>query len=215
MFELTNIIPIPLKETTNGLNPDSDVFAARCRFEKGKWYLVKAPSGKGKSTLLHVLYGLRRDYEGEVLFENQNISGFSTETWANHRQVHLSIVFQDLRLFPKLSAMENILVKSSLNGGTTQAQIVEMATSLGIDDILNQSCETLSYGQRQRIAIIRALCQPFEFLLLDEPFSHLDAGNVRLATGLIEKTCRQQQAGVVMVSLGGKYLFQYDKVLEL
>ena len=73
----------------------------------------------------------------------------------------------------------------------------------------------MSYGQRQRIAIIRALCQPFDFLLLDEPFSHLDADNIQKAIDLILEICNAENAGMMLVSLGEDYGISFDKRLEL
>ena len=86
---------------------------------------------------------------------------------------------------------------------------------MGIDHLLQQSCATLSYGQRQRVAIIRALCQPFDFLLLDEPFSHLDEANTEAAFQLIEQVCAEQKAGFILVSLGEKFGRTYDVELIL
>ncbi|MEM1119294.1 MAG: ATP-binding cassette domain-containing protein, partial [Bacteroidota bacterium] len=97
----------------------------------------------------------------------------------------------------------------------TEAEIKAMAAQLGVDHLLQQNCGTLSYGQRQRIAIIRALCQPFDFLFLDEPFSHLDALNTEAAFRLIQTVCTEQQTGFVLVSLGEQFGGQYDKELIL
>ena len=86
-----------------------------------------------------------------------------------------------------------------------------MAKNLGVSDLLDKACHTLSYGQRQRIAIIRALCQPFDFLLLDEPFSHLDEANTMKACQLIDEVVREQKASLILVSLGERFHFQYDE----
>lgn len=215
MIQLTDIQPIPLKEMIDGISPDSDTFGTECHFEKGKSYLVKAPSGRGKSTLLHIIYGLRSDFTGAVSFDGKNVKDFGPDEWADYRREKFSIIFQDLRLFPNLTAFENILLKSDLKNFKTETEIREMAKQLGIENLLNQKAGTLSYGQRQRVAIIRALSQPFDFLLLDEPFSHLDADNTKIACQLIEKEYKAQKGGIIMVSLGEKYHFNYDKELIL
>lgn len=214
-IELNNVLPIPLKETQGGISPSSSTFGTRCVFEKGKRYLIFAPSGRGKSTLLHIIYGIRDDYEGETTIHGKNTRRFSADDWATCRQKNLSIVFQDLRLFPRLTALENILLKAGLTSVNTESEIREWAARLGVADSLNQTAATLSYGQRQRIAIIRALCQPFDFLLLDEPFSHLDEENTRLASSLIQEVCQKQGAGILLVSLGEEYFFAYDEKWEL
>jgi len=210
-FQLQNILPIPLKEQK--FTHVSNIWQTDCVFEKGKKYLVLAPSGKGKSTFLHILYGLRKDYEGRVSLGKENIQNFQPSEWANLRKDKLAIVFQNLRLFPSLSAIDNIRLKAQLTNHA--ADIEGMATRLGIKDLLQQSCETLSYGQQQRVAIIRALVQPFDFLLLDEPFSHLDEENTTNALSLIKEVCEQQQAGMILVSLGEAYPIDFDKRLQL
>ena len=212
-YQLKNILPTPLKEQKR--SHQSDIWETDCVLEKGKNYLVTAPSGKGKSTFLHILFGLRKDFEGRVELNKKEISSFSINEWANLRKDQLAIVFQDLRLFPNLSALDNILIKSNLNATKTTEEIKKMATQLGIAALLDQSCATLSYGQRQRVAIIRALCQPFDFLFLDEPFSHLDEENTKIAFQLIENVCAEQKAGYVLVSLGEKFGKTYDKELVL
>jgi len=212
-YTLENILPYPLKEQKRG--HESDIWETTCHIEKGKKYLITAPSGKGKSTFLHILYGLRKDFSGKVTLDDKEISTISTNAWADLRKDNLAIIFQDLRLFPKLSAMDNILLKSTLHATKSEADIQQMAKQLGIDTLLNQSCATLSYGQRQRVAIIRALCQPFDFLFLDEPFSHLDDANTEAAFQLIESVCAEQKTGFLLVSLGEKFGREYNKELIL
>ena len=174
-----------------------------------------APSGKGKSTLLHIIYGLRDDFEGNLMIDEKPVANFQNDDWSELRQQQLSIIFQDLRLFPELTAMENIQLKANLKNYKTLEEIHQMAVQLGVETLLEKTAKTLSYGQRQRIAIIRALCQPFDFLLLDEPFSHLDAMNVKIASDLIEAEVNRQNAGLILVSLGEKYHFNYDNKLML
>lgn len=212
MFELDNVKPAPIPPN---LMASSNIWATNLKLEKGRRYLVTAPSGKGKSTFLHALYGLRRDYEGAVSFENQNVNDFSLNDWSDIRQEKVSIVFQDLRLFLNLSGWDNLLLKSELTTAKSKSDIEKMAKHLGIETILNQTCGTMSYGQRQRVAIIRALCQPFDYLLLDEPFSHLDEANIQAACRLIREVCVAQNSGYILVSLGNDYFLEYDEILIL
>jgi ABC-type lipoprotein export system ATPase subunit len=231
MIELKNVIPTPLLE--NGLNPTSQVFnidgtsrdsrEGSLFFDKN--YLVTAPSGKGKSTLIHLIYGLRNDYVGDIFLDKKNIKSFNVDDWATLRQKKLAIVFQDLRLFLNLTARENIALKQGLNsvegrnpdsvGKGPLFDFENAAKRLGVYDFLEKKCETLSYGQRQRVAILRGLAQPFDMILLDEPFSHLDTENIKIATELIQESCEQNKAGFIHVSLGDAYYFEYDEKLIL
>lgn len=212
MFQLNNVQPAPIPPA---LMQNSNIWATDLKIQKGKRYLVTAPSGKGKSTFLHAMYGLRKDYKGTVTYDNQNVTAFDLDDWATIRQGKVAIVFQDLRLFLNLSGWENIFIKSELTNTKSKSHIEAMAKRLGIYDFLNQTCGTMSYGQRQRVAIIRALCQPFDFLFLDEPFSHLDEGNIKAACALIEEVCKEQNSGYIVVSLGEDYFLEYDEKLVL
>lgn len=213
MIQLSNIQPIPLQSL--GINPHSEVFSTEARFEKGKHYLIKAPSGKGKSTLLHMMYGLRRDYEGQLRLAGQDSRSFALEDWTDWRRERLSIVFQDLRLFPTLTALENIQLKALLHNGMSTNRIQSLAERLGMASLLQRETASLSYGQQQRVAILRALSQPFEYLLLDEPFSHLDEANTTIALELMLERCSELQAGMILVSLGEDFPVDFERTLEL
>ncbi len=235
MIELKNVKPLPLIE--NGLNPTSQVFDIdgtsqnnrEGSFFFDKNYLITAPSGKGKSTLIHLVYGLRNDYVGDIFLDKKNIKTFTVDDWATLRQKKLAIVFQDLRLFLNLTARENIELKLGLTNGLNTVEernpdnigkevvfdYEKAAKHLGMLDFLEKKCETLSYGQRQRVAILRGLAQPFDMILLDEPFSHLDTENVKIASELIQEACERNKAGFIHVSLGDEYYFSYDEKLIL
>lgn len=205
-IEFRNVLPIPLADTP--LAPGS-CWRQESTLDSGGTYIVEAPSGTGKTTLVSIIYGLRRDYEGNVLMDGKDIGDFSIAHWTMLRQEFLSAVFQDLRLFPQLTALENITLKNKLTDALTAEQIYAMAEQLGISARMGQKCGTLSLGQQQRVAIIRALAQPFRFLLLDEPFSHLDEDNSQKACAMIEEACKKNSAGLLLTSLGPSSYFNF------
>ena len=212
-ISFNNVIPVPLKD--NG-NTGSDIWLGGSPlFESGKTYKVAAGSGMGKTTMLSIMFGIRKDYEGEVLLDDKNIRPFGPNEWASLRQDRLSCVFQGLRLFPELSALENISVKNYLTGYKSEEEIKQMADRLNVSKYLHKPAAKLSFGQQQRIAIIRALCQPLDMLLLDEPFSHLDKENINLSMGLIESEIKKQGAGLILTSLGDTIEYNFDKTLSL
>lgn len=212
MIQLENVIPEPL---VGQINPQSGIWNTTVLFEKGKRYRISAKSGKGKSTLVSILYGLRSDYSGKVTWNNADISAFKPLKWAEIRQQQTGIVFQDLRLFLNRTVEENIAIKANLSAQNFMPEAKIMAEKLGISSLWNRSCHTLSYGERQRLAIIRALVQPFSVLMLDEPFSHLDDDNIKIASEILVTECNKRQAGFIITTLGHNYFMEYDQVIPL
>lgn len=208
------VIPIPLKDKI--VQRTSDVWNTVQQFSSGEWTKIKAPSGTGKTTLTHILYKLRFDFEGAVLWDNVSTKSINGDGLAKVRQQKLSIIFQDLRLFGNLTARENIELNRVLQEPYYDASVIEtMAEQLGLQHILNQRAALCSYGEQQRIAIIRALVQPFEFLLMDEPFSHLDKANTAIAAALIADECKKRNAGFVLTDLDDDDHFEYSRKLSL
>lgn len=176
---------------------------------------IQAPSGAGKTTLVHLLYGLRNDHSGTVQWGNVTANNTNDNTLSALRANELSIVFQDMRLFPQLSAWENIMVKAQLTGTTTEQQVAQWMEHLGILHKKEALAGTMSYGEQQRTAIIRALVQPFKWLLLDEPFSHLDNDNRHKAIHLLTDVASQRKAGILYADLDDNNYFAYTHKLTL
>jgi putative ABC transport system ATP-binding protein len=209
-IELDQIVPIPLKDRFS--QRTSDVWNNTLKLEQGEFVKIKAPSGTGKTTLVHILYKLRQDYEGSVRIDNTSILDIKDDTLATLRQHQISIIFQDLRLFPNLTARENIELKRVLQTPFYEAAVIDsMAEALGVTHIMEQQAGLCSYGEQQRIAIIRALIQPFSWLIMDEPFSHLDLANTQKAAALIQTECRKRNAGLIITDLDEDMNFIYTK----
>lgn len=211
-IRIQHLLPEPLKEIDVST---SQIWNSDLTFETPEFTKVQAPSGKGKSTFINILFGNRTDYSGEAFINNENVKKFSLNDWAKLRREKLSVVFQDLRLLPEFTGMENILLKASLIKYYDEQQITAMAELLGVKKLLNKKAGLMSYGERQRFAIIRALVQPFEILLLDEPFSHLDTNNIAKASQLIVDECRKRNAGLILCGLDDDALIPYDKKVLL
>ena len=193
----------------------SDVWQQDVTFERGKLYLVEADSGTGKSSLCSFIYGYRQDYQGIITFDGQNIRNFKTRDWTRLRRNNLSLMWQELRLFPELTAMENVMIKNRLTGFKRRKQILERFDALGISDKVDTKVGIMSYGQQQRVALMRALAQPIDFLFVDEPISHLDDGNARQMADVMMEEATRQGAGVVVTSIGKHVDMNYDRILHL
>jgi ABC-type lipoprotein export system ATPase subunit len=193
----------------------SEVWSKVFYLDTGSSYLVKAASGSGKSSFFNFLYGLNNKFTGSILFDDVDIASLTEAAWTNIRREKISIVFQGLCLFPELTALENIQLKNQLTNYKTEAEILAYMKRLEVDELAHKKAETLSYGQQQRVAIVRALCQPFELLLLDEPFSHIDDVQIDNASKLILEEVEQRNATLVIASLGNSYNIKYTKTLLL
>lgn len=193
----------------------SDIWAKEVTFEKGKLYLVEANSGTGKSSLCSYIYGYRHDYQGTILFDEEDVRNYTIKQWNRIRKKHFALLWQELRLFPELTALENVQIKNSLTRFQKKKQILEWFDMLGITEKLNAKVECLSYGQQQRVALVRALCQPFDFLLLDEPVSHLDDSNSEIMERVVMAEVKRQGAGVIATSIGKRIELPYDQVFNL
>lgn len=193
----------------------SDVFGRELTFGENRHVHIVSPSGRGKTSLIHFLYGLRKDYYGNISFDGQDIKSLGIEKLSRYRQQEISIVFQDLRLFGELTARENIEIKHRLHPFHKPERIEEMAGMLGITEKLAQKAATCSYGEQQRIAIIRALTQPFNTLLLDEPFSHLDPSNHEKALALIREECAARNAMMILADLRELESLRDEQILHL
>ena len=209
-------------------------------FEQGRSYLVRARSGHGKTSLLNFIYGISGQYDGEVVLtengerraesgerraENATHPAFTGTTlregMANARTENelrtrvLSFMFQDLGLFPQLTAMENVQLKNRLTGFKSDAEIEAMLDVLLPEGKKHQPVATLSLGQRQRVAAVRALCQPFKFILMDEPFSHIDSENARCVADMVMGEVGRQGAGLIVTALDAIDYFPFDVTYNL
>ena len=193
----------------------SDIWNTEAVFERGKRYLIRAASGTGKSSMCSYLYGSRGDYRGDILFDNADVRKFSTNKWCQIRQSEISILFQDLRIFGELTALENVQIKNRLHNTQSEATILRWFEELGIPDKVHSRMDRMSYGQQQRVALIRSLCQPFSFILLDEPISHLDDQNSDIMRDILLRETASNGAAIIATSIGKHMNIEYDVCLNL
>ena len=194
---------------------DSEIWQQDVVFEKDRVYLVEADSGKGKSTFCSYIQGYRNDFSGQLLFDDVDVRSLKVKDWVVIRERHISLLFQELRLFPELTAMENVEIKNKLTGFKSRAQIDEWFDMLGINDKRDAKVGRMSFGQQQRVAMIRALVQPFDFILADEPISHLDDSNSDIMGKILMEEAKMQGAGVIITSIGKHMNLEYDKIIKL
>ena len=193
----------------------SEVWSHDIKLQRGKRYLVSAESGTGKSSMCSYIYGYRQDYSGDITFDSKDIRTLSIAQWCDVRQRHIAYLPQDMRLFGELTAMENVELKNRLTGFKSKDEIDRLFDAMGLSDKRDSLASKLSIGQQQRVAIIRTLCQPCDFILLDEPVSHLDEENNRLVAHLIVEEASRQGAGIIATSVGNHLQMDGATVIKL
>ncbi|WP_028787451.1 ATP-binding cassette domain-containing protein [Terrimonas ferruginea] len=193
----------------------SEIWGKEIVFQKGELTKIIAPSGSGKTSLMHFLYGIRREYTGDILYDQQSLQTIDPETLSGFRSSQVSIVFQDMRLLPEQTVMENLEIKRQLNPYHNEDKVRQMAERLGVGSKLASLGRTCSYGEQQRIAIIRSLMQPFDFLLLDEPFSHLDNRNAEKAMELMLEEAAVRGASIIFADLERIDFFPFTRLFYL
>lgn len=182
----------------------SQVWLQNIEFARPNYYMVEAESGTGKSSLCSYIYGSRGDYRGKILFDGRDVSEFTIEQWCELRTHSLAYLPQEMQLFPELTVLENIDIKNRLTGCKSREWILEALERLEISVKADVLAGKLSVGQQQRVAIIRALCQPFDFILIDEPVSHLDQRNNNIVAHLIQEEAQSNGASIIATSVGNK-----------
>ena len=146
--------------------------------ERGEFIAIKGPSGSGKTTLLNMIGGLDTPTSGYVEINGTNITSLKGNALIDFRLHHIGFVFQSYNLIPVLTASENIdfiMLLQKRPAVERKARIAELLQQVGLADKATKKPAALSGGQQQRVAIARALVPSPEVLLLDEPFSALDA----------------------------------------
>lgn len=211
-IEFNKVLPKPLLEIVHSAE---SLWNSEVIFESEKRILLNASSGKGKTTFVHTLMGLRADFTGDILVDNKNTKSLNTDEWVEIRRSKISVVYQDLQLFSQLTVEENFKLKAELTGSFDSTEALEKLAFLGLKDKWNQKCGFLSMGQQQRVAIIRALIQPFQWLVMDEPFSHLDNNNAELCMQLIQNRCDELKAGFILTTLDAKNNLSFDYEVKL
>ncbi len=211
-IEFKSIIPNPLKDSDQANN---SVWGTAYEWNSPQKTVLNAVSGKGKSTFIGILSGIRTDFEGDLWIDNKSTKQFSNKSWTELRATSISTVYQDLQLFMDLTILENLQVKNKLTNHFSKQKLTELIDEVGLTAHLSKKCKVLSLGQQQRVAILRALCQPFKVLLMDEPFSHLDKENEIILVRILNRELEANQAGLIMTTLGEKPEIDFNNEITI
>ena len=165
---------------------------------QGDTFAIVGPSGSGKTTLLGLCAGLDRASEGSVVLNGITLDSLSEDQRADVRNKHVGFVFQNFRLIPTLTALENVMVPLELRGDNTAESIArKWLEKVGLGDRMDHYPTQLSGGEQQRVCIARAFSNNPQILFADEPTGNLDAEN---ASGIVDLIFElNQTAGTTLV----------------
>ena len=183
---------------------------------QGEHWLVIGPSGSGKTTLLHLLAGVLRAQEGDVIVDDQSMGQLSQAALDRYRGQHIGIVLQRLHLMASLTVAANLLLAQYCAGLTQdRRRVEEVLTDLGIADKANAYPRELSHGQAQRVAVGRAVLNRPRLLLADEPTSNLDDANCAQALELLVKQAQHCGATLLIATHDARLKARFDHQLSL
>ena len=183
--------------------------------EKGEFCVIVGASGAGKTTILNILGGMDTLTSGSVKLAGEEISRLNKRQLTAYRRYDVGFVFQFYNLVQNLTALENVQIKNRITQHTDQQTILSWFERLGIADKVDSKVGLMSFGQQQRVAMMRALVQPFDFIVADEPISHLDDHNSDIMAQLMLEEAGKQGAAVVVTSIGKHMKIDYDRVVLL
>ena len=146
-------------------------------FPNKGFYFIVGKSGSGKSTLLNILMGLMKPDEGEIIFNGSNVSSFSQKDLCNYLRNDVGIIFQHYNLFDSMTVKENLEISMSIKGIDDYNLMQNLLIKYHLDGKLDQKIKSLSGGEKQRVALIRALLSKPKILFCDEPTGALDKQN--------------------------------------
>lgn len=170
---------------------------------KGEFVAVMGPSGSGKSTLLHLLGGLDIPTSGEVILARQSLSKLNDRQLTLLRRRKVGFIFQFYNLLPTLSALENVALPLLIDGKSMRKErslVEELMERVGLLDRSQHKPDQLSGGQQQRVAVARAFASQPEIVLADEPTGNLDSKSGLGILELLQKSCEELTATIVMVT---------------
>lgn len=184
--------------------------------EQGEEALVIGKSGCGKSTLLHILGGLLTPTNGEVSINRQSVYAISGPNLDKFRGNNIGIVFQVPHFIQSLTVKENLLLAQNLAGNSKdESKILELLTDMDVVQKIDNKINNLSQGEKQRIAIARALINEPKVILADEPTSALDDENCELVVKLLKSQAKKHNATLLIVTHDNRLNSQFERRVVL
>ena len=187
--------------------------------EKGEFTSIMGKSGCGKSTLLYILSTMDTDYDGELYFNNEKITGKSNDDLAYIRNKHIGFVFQFHYLLPEFTILENVMLPAKKLAEKSLQEIeydaMEKLKLLNIDDQALKLASKISGGQKQRVAIARALINNPSIIMGDEPTGNLDSHNADNVFNIFKQLSHEQNLTLLVVTHDNEFANKTDRIIEM
>lgn len=185
----------------DGTNREQALKNISLSFQKGAITAIYGPSGCGKTSLLNIISGLDRDFEGELTFEGQSLRGLSEDDITLFRKNHIGFIFQNFNLIPHQTVEDNVRLPLYLQGLSqheSQQIVAKILDDLGILTLKTKNVKQLSGGQRQRVAIARALVNSPEIIVADEPTGALDSESQAMVLEILETLAKLGKTVIIV-----------------
>ena len=186
--------------------------------KEGEFVSIVGASGAGKTTLLQIIGTLDTDHEGEVVINGVNIKKLSDKELSAFRNKQLGFVFQFHQLLPEFTALENVCMPGLIarrNSKEVEEKAKELLTKLGLQDRFHHKPNELSGGEKQRVAVARALINDPKLILADEPSGSLDSGNKKELHSLLRKLCNEYGLTILLVTHDNELAETSDRIITM
>ena len=210
------LMMLQTKDLTFFYNKDTQFAFPELKCDASNTLLITGNSGKGKTTLLHLLAGLLRPKQGEIVIENTDISSLSEKQLDQFRGKNIGLILQQSHFIASMTVLENVTLASWLATGKQAVKKAEkLLSELDLENQKHKLPSQLSIGQQQRVSIARALINEPKLLLADEPTSSLDDENAFKVAELLEKLSKEYNAALVIVTHDSRLKNKFSNQINL
>ena len=188
------------------------------KINEGEFVSIVGTSGAGKTTLLQIIGTLDTAHEGEVVINGTNIKKLSDKQLSAFRNKQLGFVFQFHQLLPEFTALENVCIPGYIakrNTKEVETKAKELLTKLGLQDRFHHKPNELSGGEKQRVAVARALINDPKLILADEPSGSLDSENKKELHSLLRQLCDDYGLTILLVTHDSDLTKVSDRVITM
>ncbi len=189
------------------------------KISKGEFASIMGKSGCGKSTLLYILSTMDTDYEGDLLLNNEIITGQKRDQLSYIRNKHIGFVFQFHYLLSEFSVLENVMLPAKKLGEKSHQEIehdaIQKLKILNIEQLAKKKASRISGGEKQRVAIARALINNPSIIMGDEPTGNLDSHNSENVFNIFQELSSEQGLSLLVVTHDEDFAKKTDRIITM